>query len=300
MRFVAPRSLLILLACPALAIAWPARTADDQKVAKELAPEGQAGGGDAYDSTSALAESIDGSFLFELGGASFDELLSSAALWDEDLEEEVVAEQGEGDDRSASIPVGVAVGVAVGSPTNGRLINGIEFPTDDPRFHVISPWRAYSCPQTIDGLTEAVDQVEALYPGTPALTVGDVSRKGGGPLSPHMSHQNGLDVDIGPYWADGETQPVLSAMHPVRMDMDRSWALLEALVSDENVQYIILDYRLQQAFYEYASELPWMDEAYLEVLFQYPRGPKHHEGIIRHWYGHYSHFHVRFFPPEEP
>jgi hypothetical protein len=290
MRILTPRSLLLLLACPAIAFAWPARTADEQKDPKELLPEGRASGGDAYDSTSALAQSIDGSFLFELEGTPLDEMLASTGLWDEEWSEEAI-EETDDEERSTGIPVG--------SHSNGRLRNGAQFPDDDARFHVIAPWRAYTCQRTVDGLRDAVDQVEALFPGTPALTVGDVSRKGGGPMSPHMSHQIGLDVDIGPYWADGETQPVLSAMHPDRMDMDRTWALLEALVSDENVQYIILDYRLQQAFYEYASELPWMDEAYLELIFQYPRGPKHHEGIIRHWYGHYSHFHVRFFKPED-
>ncbi len=290
MRILTPRSLLLLLACPAIAFAWPARTADEQKDTKELLPEGRATGGDAYDSTSALAQSIDGSFLFELEGTPLDEMIASTGLWDEEWSEESI-EEADDEQRSTGIPVG--------SHSNGRLRNGVQFPHDDPRFHVIAPWRAYTCQRTVDGLRDAVDQVEALFPGTAALTVGDISRKGGGPMSPHMSHQNGLDVDIGPYWADGEAQPVLSAMHPDRMDMDRTWALLEALVSDENVQYIILDYRLQEAFYEYASELPWMDEAYLELIFQYPRGPKHHEGIIRHWYGHYSHFHVRFYKPED-
>ena len=290
MRILTPRTLLLLLACPALAFAWPARTADEQRDAEELLPEGRANGGDAYDSTSALAQSIDGSFLFELEGTPLDEMIASAGLWDDQWIEEPLEDADE-EQRSTGIPVG--------SHSNGRLRNGVQFPSDDARFHVIAPWRAYTCQRTVDGLRDAVDQVEALFPGTPALTVGDISRKGGGPMSPHMSHQIGLDVDIGPYWADGEAQPVLSAMHPDRLDMDRTWALLEALVSDENVQYIILDYRLQQAFYEYASELPWMDEAYLELIFQYPRGPKHHEGIIRHWYGHYSHFHVRFYKPED-
>ncbi len=193
---------------------------------------------------------------------------------------------------------GLPRGVPVGSHTNGRLLRGIPFPDDDPRFALLAPWRAYATRRLIDGLADAVDQVEVLYPGTPALTVGDVSRLGGGPLSPHMSHQIGLDVDIGPYWADGEVHP-LRAMIPERLDIPRTWALLEALVSDEAVRYIIIDYRLQQVFYEYARELPWMDEEYLELIFQYPRGPRYPGGVIRHWEGHYSHIHVRFSCPDE-
>ena len=189
-------------------------------------------------------------------------------------------------------------GAPTGTHSAGRLIEGIPFPTDDARFHVLAPHRAFATERLIDGLRDAVDQVEGQFPGTPALTVGDVSTARGGRLSPHMSHQNGLDVDIGPFWKNGEVQP-LRSMRPETLDMERTWELLEAFVGDEQVQYIILDYRLQKVFYEYARKLPWMDDEYLELIFQYPRGPRHHEGIIRHWEGHYSHFHVRYYCPPE-
>ena len=290
------RRLTFLLACPALVFAWPARTAVDDQPSEiqALAAEASISGGSAMD----LVASLDGAMTFERMDISFEELFASSGLLEDDVE--WIDEPEESEDLPAVdvFVEGTPAGIPIGGHTHGRLSDGIPFPIDDPRFNVLAPWRAYSAQSTIDGLVEAVEQVEALYPGTPALTVGDVSRKGGGRLSPHMSHQNGLDVDIGPFWADGEVRP-LAAMHPSQMDMDRTWALLEALISNEAVQYIILDYRLQQAFYEYARELPWMDEAYLEMIFQYPRGPKHFEGIIRHWYGHYSHFHVRFHCPEE-
>jgi len=284
---------MFLLACPALVFAWPARTAVEGKppLASTLASDAATSGRSASD----LVASLDGTLTFEQLDVSFEELFASSGLWEDDAgwldeaEELPVVDE---------FTVDAPAGIPIGGHTHGRLSNGIPFPIDDPRFNVLAPWRAYCAQATIDGLIEAVNQVESLYPGTPALTVGDISRKGGGRLSPHMSHQIGLDVDIGPYWADGEVRP-LAAMHPSQMDMERTWALLEALVSNEAVQYIILDYRLQQVFYEYARELPWMDEAYLEMIFQYPRGPKHFEGIIRHWYGHYSHFHVRFYCPEE-
>jgi len=287
------RNLIFLLACPALVFAWPASTAGDAAApeARTMAVDASTSGGSA----SALAASLDSVMTFEQMDVSFEEVFAASGLWED---------QGEWIDEPEELPSieefgeGEPAGIPIGSHTRGRLSNGIPFPIDDPRFHVLAPWRAYGVQLTIDGLSDAVDQVEALYPGTPALTVGDISRKGGGRLAPHMSHQSGLDVDIGPYWADGEVRP-LAAMHPSQLDMERTWALLEALVSNEAVQYIILDYRLQQVFYEYARELPWMDEAYLELIFQYPRGPKHFEGIIRHWYGHYSHFHVRFHCPDE-
>jgi hypothetical protein len=296
------RSVFLLLTWPAFVFAWPASTEDEGALADDDTADDDTADEvlRTEDMASQIAESIDASFEFE-GFGDLDELMTLAELWDDPHADDPygadTAPMGGVEIEEADGPA-VVQGVPIGGHTHGRLRHGIDFPADDPRFNVLAPWRAYSAQVTIDRLSDAVDQVEALFPGTPALTVGDVSRKGGGHLSPHMSHQNGLDVDIGPYWKDGEVHP-LRSMHPGQMDMDRTWALLEALVADESVQYIILDYRLQQAFYEYAEELPWMDEAYLELLFQYPRGPRHHEGIIRHWWGHYSHFHVRFHCPDE-
>ena len=285
-----------MLLLPVLLLAAPARTAADRDpdAMKSLVPDGQGNWvyPDAAEQAAELAARIDADLDLDSLGVCLSDVLSAAG-WSGEDDAEVTAPE-----FAEELVEEARVGIPIGGHTGGRLASGIPFPEDDPRFSLIAGWRAYSTQRTIDGLGDAVDQVEALYPGTPPLTVGDVSRKGGGILSPHMSHQIGLDVDIGPYWADGEVHP-LGAMSPQRLDMDRTWALLEALVSDERVQYIILDYRLQAVFYDYARELPWMDDAYLELIFQYPRGPKHHEGIIRDWEGHYSHFHVRFFCPEE-
>ncbi len=303
MRHHFTRSLLLLFAWPALVFAWPASTevdggaadddtgwsdtSDDDTVDEVLRTEGMA---------DQIAASVDASFEFEGFGDSLDSLMTLSEMWADPYADEATPFD-EPAVPEVEEPV-AAQGVPVGGHTGGYLRNGVPFPEGDPRFNLLAPWRAYGAHVTIDGLSDAVDQVESLFPGTPPLTVGDISRQRGGRLSPHMSHQNGLDVDIGPYWKDGEVHP-LRAMHPSLMDMDRTWALLEALIADESVQYIILDYRLQQVFYEYAQELPWVDEAYLELLFQYPRGPKHHEGIIRHWWGHYSHFHVRYHCPDD-
>ncbi len=240
---------------------------------------------------SPLTASLSGALDTEQISASLDEAFAPA---DDDTDwgdEEPVDE----DDGPAAIPRGIPVGYV----SHGWLVDGIAFPADDPRFQVRTPRRAFCAQVTIDGISDAVDQVESLFPGSAPLAVGDCSRRNGGYFSPHMSHQNGLDLDIGPYWLDGETHKFMPPMYPHQVDIPRTWALLEALVADERVQYIILDYNLQAAYYEYASELPWIDQEYLEEIFQYPRGTGYWKGIIRHWPGHYGHFHVRFYCPDE-
>jgi murein endopeptidase len=35
-----------------------------------------------------------------------------------------------------------------------------------------------------------------VHPDAPRVVIGDLSRRGGGPIDEHVSHQNGLDVDV--------------------------------------------------------------------------------------------------------
>jgi penicillin-insensitive murein endopeptidase len=77
------------------------------------------------------------------------------------------------------------------------------------------------------------------------MSVGDISRKGGGTIGQHRSHQSGRDVDIGFYIVDGEGRSSLqnrfvrfdaegrsSIVEGVRFDDARNWALIEALLTD--------------------------------------------------------------------
>ena len=60
---------------------------------------------------------------------------------------------------------------------------------------------------TIEKILEVGRRWEELHPGRP-FAVGDISRKGGGVLPPHKSHQKGVDVDLRPLRRDGQNLPV--------------------------------------------------------------------------------------------
>ncbi|HEX8556696.1 MAG TPA: penicillin-insensitive murein endopeptidase [Pyrinomonadaceae bacterium] len=60
---------------------------------------------------------------------------------------------------------------------------------------------------TIHKIEEIGRRWAALHPSVP-FAVGDISRRGGGVLPPHKSHQRGVDVDIRPLRRDGQNQPV--------------------------------------------------------------------------------------------
>jgi murein endopeptidase len=100
---------------------------------------------------------------------------------------------------------------ALGRPDAGRLVNGVQFPAEGPHFFTWDmalrsspnrPWRRYGTARLVRTVLRVIDQYAAAHPGAPRVGVGDLSRPHGGDFGPqfgwigHVSHQNGLDVDI--------------------------------------------------------------------------------------------------------
>ena len=130
--------------------------------------------------------------------------------------------------------------------------------------------------------------------GGPQVHVGDISARGGGPLKGHMSHQKGIDVDMGLVLkGEDANETRFRTGRTDNLDIARTWALLKAFVDSPDVTAVFLDYGLQKLLYEHAKKQK-VSESTLDVLFQYPRGRGRYFGIIRHWKGHKDHFHVRF------
>jgi LysM repeat protein len=161
-------------------------------------------------------------------------------------------------------------------------------------YRIKRPQLAWGTPSTIAMLRRVFDRYHRRADGGPAIHVGDISRRGGGPLRGHVSHQRGVDVDLG-LVLEGEHADRMhfSGVTPQTLDVRRTWLLVHELLRTGQVRYIFLDYRLQKLLYEHARR-HGMSERELDEYFQYPRGRGRNHGIIRHWKGHAHHLHVRF------
>jgi len=188
--------------------------------------------------------------------------------------------------------------LAVGEPFRGFLINGVPFPPGNG-YTLRSRNRCYTSPELIEGLLYAIDKVKWRYPDTVDLVLGDFSKPKGGRFHSHRSHQNGQDVDIGYFQKDNKPLEHLVHMNSKNLDVEKTWFLIEALLEDDKIEYIFIDYYLQKIFYKHAKDdLGYSDEE-LRRIFQYPRGRRAGVGIIRvSSGGHDSHMHVRFFCPK--
>jgi murein endopeptidase len=178
--------------------------------------------------------------------------------------------------------------MSIGFPDAGRIINGVQFPRD-PRWTIVEPGKTFATQETVDYLKAALEEVHARFPDTEPLRVNHMSSKEGGWLRPHQSHQSGRDVDLAFYYKAGVNQRARAREQVI--DPARNWALVRALVTQTDVQLILVDRRIQKVIYDHALSIG-EDRAWVESLFNDGR-----RSIVQHARRHRDHFHVRFFSP---
>ena len=161
-------------------------------------------------------------------------------------------------------------------------------------YRIKRPNLAYGTSNTIKLIADVIDRYHRRADGGPAIRVGDISKKGGGPLKGHVSHQRGVDVDVGLVHKGPKKDELrFTGATKKNLDVRRTWILVHEFLRTGEVRYIFLDYRLQKLLYEYAKD-HGVSQSKLDEYFQYPRGIGRNHGIVRHWKGHRNHIHVRF------
>jgi murein endopeptidase len=93
----------------------------------------------------------------------------------------------------------------------GRLVGGVQLPAGGRTFFTWDPilhrapnraWRRWGSDRLVRTLLRVLDTYSKAHPTAPRVGVGDISRPRGGDFGPryglpgHVSHQNGLDVDV--------------------------------------------------------------------------------------------------------
>ncbi len=180
--------------------------------------------------------------------------------------------------------------IGVGTPQDGRLINGVQIPEGEGFTRRMMP-SSYGTTHAVTALMVALRDFESKWPYEPALVLGSMSAKHGGPLEGHKSHQTGRDLDVRlPLDA---SVPNWFPVQPQRIDYKALWFLFAALADTGEVTIIFLDYAVQEKLFKTAAKLGVPKDARRRML-QWPRGEAAHRGLVRHAPGHSKHFHVRF------
>ena len=164
--------------------------------------------------------------------------------------------------------------ISLGLPYQGRLIDGVQLPAQSPLWTTWDPaldrvpdrgYRRYGSAKLIHLLLQVAQSYHADNPDAPRLVIGDISRYGGGSLDQHVSHQNGLDVDVYYPRTDGrEVAPTTIDQVDIPLSRDLLGRFLAA-----NPEYVFV-----------GPHLPLSGPA----------------GVVEPLTGHDNHMHVRIFP----
>ena len=181
--------------------------------------------------------------------------------------------------------------MSIGFAHAGALFNGVQMPTGDP-WELVNAEHAWGTRETVDNLTRCLKRVTELFPGAAKMYIGHISGRRGGHLSPHKSHQCGRDVDISYYYVSGQEKWYVTA-NARNLDRERTWAFVRTLITETDVELILMDRSIQRLMREFAITRG-EDREWVNQLFD---GGSGLPPLIRHAKGHASHLHVRFYNP---
>jgi penicillin-insensitive murein endopeptidase len=192
---------------------------------------------------------------------------------------------------------------SIGSPTEGKLEGAVELlASPEIRLRHANGAR-FGLPGLVGLLERSSKRVASRFPGT-TLHVGDLSRRDGGEIAGHASHESGRDADVaflfvGPDGKSVSPNEFLTVNdqgravenQAYRFDEARNWALVEAWVTDpgRRVEHIFVADRLRARLLGFArtkgTYLPVLHRA--AIAMKQPSAAQPHD----------DHFHIRISCP---
>jgi penicillin-insensitive murein endopeptidase len=196
--------------------------------------------------------------------------------------------------------------LSLGYTNSGTLIGGRQF-RDTPFMSRLSVHKkskvSFALPNLLAVLNRAARSVARKHPGS-MLDVGELSRKEGGRIKSHLSHQSGRDADVGFYMTDLDGSPIRAPRFlrfdgrgdgrddpTVRFDDQRNWEFVRALLEDPNeeVRQIFIYAPLRARLLAYAAKVkaPRQLRAKAAAAMMQPVNALPHD----------DHFHIRISCP---
>jgi len=194
---------------------------------------------------------------------------------------------------------------SVGRPSDGRLIAGVSLDPDGDNQGtgwVIAARReaTFGTPETIRAVRKCVAQYRHNFARSRAdpVAIGDLSKRGGGPLPPHKSHQSGRDVDIGFILKKRSQNAMEGALRNATadtLDAEKQWVLTRCFLELPETQVIWMAHPIVAALKEYVQKIYKKRKNLLKKYLSYfPGGAR---ALIQADEDHTSHMHVRFRCP---
>jgi penicillin-insensitive murein endopeptidase len=197
-------------------------------------------------------------------------------------------------------------GKSIGSPTEGRLVGGSRL-GDAPYVRIVPIYAPGDVRWGVEPLVGTIDRgaraVRKQFADS-VLSVGHLSKPGGGELDRHASHESGRDADIGFYVRDQKGKPIYAdhfvafkgdgtapSWPGAHFDDARNWAFIASVVGDGHarVSHIFVSTPIRQRLLGYAAKIgaPGNLRVRASELMAQPHGSLPHD----------DHFHIRVACP---
>lgn len=198
--------------------------------------------------------------------------------------------------------------ISLGYPNGGSLTGAAPF--RETTYMVRLPSHTdsharWALPALLSVLDRASRIVGRKYPGS-ILEIGELSRRNGGRIASHLSHQNGRDADVDFYVVDLDGQPVRAPSYlrfeasgechddpTVRFDEPRNWAFVRAVLQDPKyeVRQIFVYAPLRERLLAYAAKIgaPLEIRTKAAAAMMQPLNAQPHD----------DHFHIRISCPTD-
>lgn len=184
---------------------------------------------------------------------------------------------------------------SVGLPHDGSIEGAMPMPDGPGRRITADRWKTWGSEHTVRQLDKLFDKWAQEHSNWPAVLVGNLSKREGGPLEPHKTHQSGRDVDLGYVANDGSSRDGRwQQMNAKNLDCDKTWTLLQLFIDNSDVEVVYMDRKIQRLLLRCSKRLVRQPKRQLRLWFEEAPGAKRRQTLIRHVPGHDDHFHVRF------
>lgn len=182
--------------------------------------------------------------------------------------------------------------LSLGEPNAGALLHPAILKSNEHIQARDESGRSCGTDELVSVIEGAVNYVHQHCGETYRVVVGDLSRRKGGRMHPHLSHQSGRDVDVGYFLKQSHSPTYFKKATRQTLDAERTWRFLEYIIKQGELEYAFIHWRLQKPLYEQALKNGFSKEE-LSPIFQYPRKRGQRVGKIRHVRGHADHIHIR-------
>ncbi len=194
---------------------------------------------------------------------------------------------------------------SVGTPTDAKLLNAAEMPRKGYGYKLLTE-RAFGTDEMVFGLIECAATLADKWGDDDPISIGDISAKDGGKLSPHINHQAGRDVDLGFFICDDKGRAQgnrllrfdkegKSKEGTLRFDVARNWEYVCAMMANPHfggeIKFVLIAEWLRELLLKPGESLAAKARTAEERSFR-ERQVKEAEKILRVKNDHDNHFHL--------